>query len=43
MGACNFSTQTKSLTVGIVPTGDGEGKHWNVFRLCALCTGERWL
>lgn len=24
MGACNFSTQTKSLTVGIVPTGDGE-------------------
>ena len=24
MGACNFSTQTKSLTVGIVPTGDGQ-------------------
>lgn len=24
MGACNFSTQTKSLTVGIVPAGDDE-------------------
>lgn len=24
MGACNFSTQTKSLTVGIVPAGEGE-------------------
>lgn len=24
MGACNFSTQTKSLTVGIVPTCDDE-------------------
>lgn len=26
MGACNFSTQTKSLTVGIVPTDEGEGQ-----------------
>ena len=24
MGACNFSTQTKSLTVGIVPVDEGE-------------------
>lgn len=24
MGACNFSTQTNSVTVGIVPTGDVE-------------------
>lgn len=24
MGACNFSTQTKSLTVGIVPAGEDE-------------------
>lgn len=24
MGACNFSTQENSLTVGIVPTGDDE-------------------
>lgn len=24
MGACNFSTQTNSLTFGIVPTGDDE-------------------
>lgn len=26
MGACNFSTQTKSLTVGIVPVDEGEGQ-----------------
>lgn len=26
MGACNFSTQTKSLAVGVVPVDEGEGQ-----------------
>ena len=27
MGACNFSTQEKSLTLGIIPTGDNDEEY----------------